>query len=120
MFHGRHRLLERSNGAGVPCGKGAWTAVKLHADQLSNLGEQHLLRNFLLCPLIIWSTQINAGVAAMARADTVAVLLPGAFLFHSRDDETAGRAVPHPRREHGAGYRLQSRAARRSPRFCWP
>jgi len=54
--------------------------VKLHADQLSISAEQRLLRNFRVVR-IIWSTPRRTGVAAMARAGTVAVLLPGAFYF---------------------------------------
>jgi imidazolonepropionase len=48
---------------------------------LSNLGGAALASEFSACPPIIWSTRMRPGVAAMARAGTVAVLLPGAFYF---------------------------------------
>ncbi|WP_333822228.1 imidazolonepropionase [Pinisolibacter sp.] len=53
--------------------------VKLHADQLSNLGGAALAAGFtaLSADHLEWTDE--AGVAAMARAGTVAVLLPGAF-----------------------------------------
>jgi len=53
--------------------------VKLHADQLSNLGGAGLAAAFsaLSADHLEWTDA--AGVAAMAKAGTVAVLLPGAF-----------------------------------------
>ena len=53
--------------------------VKLHADQLSNLGGAALAAEFaaLSADHLEWTDA--AGVAAMARSGTVAVLLPGAF-----------------------------------------
>jgi imidazolonepropionase len=53
--------------------------VKLHADQLSNLGGAALAAGFdaLSADHLEWTDE--AGVAAMAKAGTVAVLLPGAF-----------------------------------------
>ncbi len=55
--------------------------VKLHADQLSNLGGAALAaRNKALSADHVEHADED-GVAAMARAATVAVLLPGAFLF---------------------------------------
>ena len=55
-------------------------AVKLHADQLSDGGGAELAARFnaLSADHLEYSSQ--AGVEAMARAGTVAVLLPGAFL----------------------------------------
>jgi imidazolonepropionase len=54
-------------------------AVKLHADQLSDTGSAALAAEFgaLSADHLEWTNE--AGVAAMARAGTVAVLLPGAF-----------------------------------------
>ena len=54
-------------------------AVKLHADQLSDTGGAALAAEFgaLSADHLEWTNE--AGVAAMARAGTVAVLLPGAF-----------------------------------------
>jgi imidazolonepropionase len=53
--------------------------VKLHADQLSNLGGAALAAGFgaLSADHLEWTD--DAGVAAMAASGTVAVLLPGAF-----------------------------------------
>jgi imidazolonepropionase len=65
------RLFEAASALGVP--------VKLHADQLSDLGGAALAAEFggLSADHLEYSS--DAAVAAMARAGTVAVLLPGAF-----------------------------------------
>lgn len=55
--------------------------VKLHADQLSNLGGAALAAEFSALSADHLEHTDQAGVAAMARAGTVAVLLPGAFYF---------------------------------------
>jgi imidazolonepropionase len=55
--------------------------VKLHADQLSNLGGAALAAEFSALSADHLEHTDLAGVAAMARAETVAVLLPGAFYF---------------------------------------
>ncbi len=55
--------------------------VKLHADQLSNLGGAALAASFdaLSADHLEWTDE--AGVIAMAQAGTVAMLLPAAFYF---------------------------------------
>ena len=55
--------------------------VKLHAEQLSDSGGAALAAEFgaLSCDHLEWLS--DEGIAAMARAGTVAVLLPGAFYF---------------------------------------
>lgn len=65
------RVFKAAAAAGLP--------VKLHADQLSNLGGAALAakHNALSADHIEWTDE--AGVEAMAKAGTVAVLLPGAF-----------------------------------------
>jgi imidazolonepropionase len=65
------RVFEAARALGLP--------VKLHADQLSDLGGAALAAEFggLSADHLEWSS--DAAVAAMARAGTVAVLLPGAF-----------------------------------------
>lgn len=65
------RVLDAARAAGLP--------VKLHADQLSDLGGAALAasRRALSADHLEYASQ--AGVAAMAAAGTVAVLLPGAF-----------------------------------------
>jgi imidazolonepropionase len=55
--------------------------VKLHADQLSNLGGAMLAAEFSALSADHLEHTDEAGVATMARAGTVAVLLPGAFYF---------------------------------------
>ena len=55
--------------------------VKLHADQLSDLGGAALAAEFSALSADHLEHTSEAGVAAMARAGTVAVLLPGAFYF---------------------------------------
>ena len=65
------RVFETARGLGLP--------VKLHADQLSDLGGAALVAEFggLSADHIEYSS--DEAVQAMARAGTVAVLLPGAF-----------------------------------------
>jgi len=55
--------------------------VKLHAEQLSDSGGAALAASYqaLSCDHLEWLSE--AGADAMAKADTVAVLLPGAFYF---------------------------------------
>lgn len=55
--------------------------VKLHADQLSNLSGAALAAEFGALSADHLEHTDEAGIAAMARAGTVAVLLPGAFHF---------------------------------------
>lgn len=67
------RVFERARELALP--------VKLHAEQLSDQGGTQLAAEFraLSCDHLEYVSA--AGVAAMARAGTVAVLLPGAFYF---------------------------------------
>src|SRR5215470_6437678 len=55
--------------------------VKLHADQLSDTGGAALAAEFGALSADHLEYTSEAGVAALARAGTVAVLLPGAFYF---------------------------------------
>ena len=55
--------------------------VKAHAEQLSNLGGSALVAEFSGLSADHIEFLDEAGVAAMAKAGTVAVLLPGAFYF---------------------------------------
>jgi len=55
--------------------------TKLHADQLSNLGGAALAAEFSALSADHLEHTDEEGVLAMARAGTVAVLLPGAFYF---------------------------------------
>jgi len=65
------RMFEAARALGVP--------VKLHADQLSNLGGATLAAEFGGLSADHIEHTDEAGVIAMKRAGTVAVLLPGAF-----------------------------------------
>jgi imidazolonepropionase len=67
------RVFAAARAVGLP--------VKLHADQLSNLGGAALAAEFSALSADHLEHTDDAGVAAMARAGTVAVLLPGAFYF---------------------------------------
>jgi imidazolonepropionase len=55
--------------------------VKLHADQLSNLGGAALAAEFAALSADHLEHTDEAGVEALKRAGTVAVMLPGAFYF---------------------------------------
>ncbi|TDQ80558.1 imidazolonepropionase [Dongia mobilis] len=65
------RVFETARGLGLP--------VKLHAEQLSDQGGAQLAAEFsaISCDHLEYVSE--AGIAAMAKAGSVAVLLPGAF-----------------------------------------
>lgn len=65
------RVLDAARALGLP--------VKLHADQLSDLGGAALAAEYGALSADHVEYASDASVAAMARAGTVAVLLPGAF-----------------------------------------
>jgi imidazolonepropionase len=65
------RVFEAARGLGLP--------VKLHAEQLSNLGGARLAAEFGGLSADHLEYLDEEGVAAMAAAGTVAVILPGAF-----------------------------------------
>jgi len=65
------RVFDAARASGLP--------VKLHADQLSDLGGAALAAEFGALSADHLEYTNEAGVAALARAGTVAVLLPGAF-----------------------------------------
>jgi imidazolonepropionase len=67
------RVFQAARALGLP--------VKLHADQLSNLGGAALASQFSALSADHLEHTDAAGAAAMAKAGTVAVLLPGAFYF---------------------------------------
>lgn len=67
------RVFERARTLGLP--------LKLHADQLSNLGGAALAARMGALSADHLEYTDEAGVTAMAAAGTVAVLLPGAFYF---------------------------------------
>jgi imidazolonepropionase len=67
------RVFQAAKNLGLP--------VKLHAEQLSDMGGASLAARYgaLSCDHLEWLSP--AGAQAMARSGTVAVLLPGAFYF---------------------------------------
>ncbi|MCX7892652.1 MAG: imidazolonepropionase [Burkholderiales bacterium] len=67
------RVFERARALGLP--------VKLHADQLSDCGGAALAARFGALSADHLEYASEEGIRAMARAGTVAVLLPGAFYF---------------------------------------
>jgi len=67
------RVFEAARAHGLP--------VKLHAEQLSNLNGAALAAEFGALSADHLEYLDEAGVQAMARAGTVATLLPGAFYF---------------------------------------
>ncbi len=67
------RLFEAASSRGVP--------VKVHAGQLSDLGAVQLAASLHALSADHLEHVDEAGIAAMASAGTVAVLLPGAFYF---------------------------------------
>ena len=74
-FSGEHmtKVFRAAKALGLP--------VKLHADQLSNLGGAALAAGFGALSADHLEHTDETGVAAMAKAGTVAVLLPGAYYF---------------------------------------
>jgi imidazolonepropionase len=67
------RVFEVAKRLGLP--------VKLHADQLSNLGGARLAARYGALSADHLEFTDEAGAAALAKAGTVATLLPGAFYF---------------------------------------
>ncbi len=67
------RVFQAARAAGLP--------VKLHADQLSDLGGAALAARYGALSADHLEYTGEDGIAAMAEAGTVAVLLPGAFYF---------------------------------------
>jgi imidazolonepropionase len=67
------RVFERAKALGIP--------VKLHAEQLSNLGGAALAASYRALSADHLEYLDEAGAEAMAKSGTVAVLLPGAFYF---------------------------------------
>ena len=68
-----NRVFKAAQALGLP--------VKAHAEQLSNLGGSALVASYAGLSADHIEFLDEAGVAAMANAGTVAVLLPGAFYF---------------------------------------
>lgn len=66
------KLFHKASQLGLP--------VKLHADQLSNGGGAELAARFSALSADHLEYTSNAGVVALAASNSVAVLLPGAFL----------------------------------------
>ena len=95
------RVFDAAKAAGLP--------VKLHADQLSNLHGAELAAEFGALSADHLEYTDEDGAAAMARAGTVAVLLPGAFYFLRETQLPPVDGVPPARRPDRGRDRLQSR-----------
>ena len=94
------RVFEAARAHGLP--------VKLHADQLSDTGGAALAAEFGALSADHLEYTNEAGVAAMARAGTVAVLLPGAFHALRETQLPPIAALRAHRRADGDRDRLQS------------
>ena len=79
-------MFDKAKALGLP--------VKLHADQLSNLHGAALAARYGALSADHLEYTDEDGAAAMAKAGTVAVILPGAFYFIRETQEAADRAVP--------------------------
>lgn len=102
------RLFEAARGLGLP--------VKLHADQLSDGGGGALAARFGALSADHLEYLSEDGAAAMGRAGTVAVLLPGAF-YTLRE----GRVPPVAAlRRHGVGIALGTDCNPGSSPVCDP
>ena len=94
--------------------------VKLHAEQLSNLGGARLAARYGALSVDHIEYLDEAGVAAIAKSGTVAMLLPGAFYYLSEKPQAAGRGAAPGGRADRHRDRSQSRLARRSIRSSSP
>jgi len=83
------QIFEAARKLGLP--------VKLHADQLSNLGGAALAASFGALSVDHIEYTNEEGVAAIARSGTVATLLPGAFYYLKEKHEPPVAAL----RKHG-------------------
>src|SRR5262249_45597304 len=83
------RVFAAAQAAGLP--------VKLHADQLSNLHGAKLAAEHGALSAGHLEYTDDDGVAAMARAGTVAVLLPGAFYVLREQHVPRAKSLPHHR-----------------------
>ncbi|WP_088329430.1 imidazolonepropionase [Lacimicrobium sp. SS2-24] len=68
-----HKVFAAAQNLGLP--------VKLHAEQLSNLGGSELAASFNALSVDHIEYLDEAGVSAIAKSGTVATLLPGAFYY---------------------------------------
>ncbi|MCL6415036.1 imidazolonepropionase [Aestuariirhabdus sp. Z084] len=67
------RVIQSANQYGLP--------IRIHAEQLSNLRASHLAADHHALSVDHLEHLDESGIMALARADTVATLLPGAFYF---------------------------------------
>ena len=95
-----HRVFDKARELGL--------RVKLHADQLSDLGGAALAAGFGALSADHLEHTSEAGVRAMAAAGSVAVLLPGAYC-PARDEAAANRRAARRRRADRDRDRSQSR-----------
>ena len=84
------------------CARAHGLRVKLHADQLSNLGGAAIAAECGALSADHLEHTDDAGIAAMAKAGTVAVLLPGAFYFLKEERKPPVAAL----RRHGVAMAI--------------
>ena len=106
-LHGRHRVLGRANGAGVPRGKGAGITRQTARRSIveprrssAGFGIFGSVRRSSGTHRCGWRRSHGAGKYGGCAA-------AGRILFHSRNEEASDRTVSRPRRAHGARNRLQ-------------
>ena len=95
------RVFEAARRLGLP--------VKLHAEQLSNQGGAALAARYGALSADHLEHLDEAGAAALARANTVAVLLPGAYYTLRETQAPPIDLIAQARRGDGRRHRLQSR-----------
>ncbi len=95
------RVFAAARRAGLP--------VKLHADQLSMSGGASLAAEFGALSADHLEYADEAGLAAMAKAGVVAVLLPGAYYVSARATDASDRPHAQASPADGGRHRFQSR-----------
>ena len=79
------RILEASRAAGL--------GLKLHADELKPCGGAELAASLNAVSADHLAAISDEGIAALAKSDTVATLLPGTMLFLGKAKQAPGRAL---------------------------
>jgi imidazolonepropionase len=79
------RILEAARAAGL--------GLKLHADELKPCGGAELAADLNAVSADHLAAISEKGIAALARSDTVATLLPGTMLFLGKPKQAPGRAL---------------------------
>ena len=89
--------------------RAAGLALKLHADELEPHGGAELAAELGATSADHLGAISDAGIAALARSDTVATLLPGTMLFLGKEKQRAGSPPDRRGSRRCAGHRFQPR-----------